>query len=666
MITISYLGYETTNKSVNSFEEGSCETIYMKPTTEALTEVVIGNYITKGIRKINDGSFQIDYSDFGILPGLIEADVLQTLQALPGIQSTDETVSNLNIRGGTHDQNLILWDGIKMYQSGHFFGLISAINPFITEKATLIKNGTNPEFTDGVSGTIIMIGKKSSVQVSARNSINDLLKTPTYSQYFDRISQDSEVEEEQDSRSDIGFNFNDINLRFNYAPSKKDKIRVNFLSINNQLVFTENTRVEAEIQSRQSSIEQNSIAAGLWYQRTWNNRFKTIAQVYETDYKLESINANIERQQRFLQENKVSETGIKVKGYYEFSKHSTLLAGYEFVETGVSNLNDIDIPVIREKRERVIRTHGLFTQLYYKPTKLASLNAGLRYNYNEKFMTHILEPRISYNQKFMKYFNLEVLAEFKNQNITQVINFQNDFLGIEKRRWILADNEDIPIVKSKQVSIGVGYNKNGWLVNVDGYLKKVKGISSKSQGFQNQYQRDTLPAVGEYNVKGIDFLINKRFKNVGTWLSYSLVNNRYTFDDFAEKEFPNNVDIRHSIVAGSSYTIKKLKLAAGLNWHSGLPTTRPLIENPVNGETINYQEANSSRLDDYFRLDISTTYNFDISEGVSAQTGFSILNVTNTKNIINEYYQIDRSDLLREELEFSLGITPNVTFRVSF
>jgi len=99
-------------------------------TIQKLEEVVITNYLTSGISKNIDNTITIKPEKFGILPGLIEPDVLQTIQALPGILSADETVSNINVRGGTHDQNLILWNGIKMYQSGHFFGLISAFNPY--------------------------------------------------------------------------------------------------------------------------------------------------------------------------------------------------------------------------------------------------------------------------------------------------------------------------------------------------------------------------------------------------------------------------------------------------------------------------------------------------------------------------------------------------------
>ncbi len=691
-IIIGHLGYKTMYQLADAFRLGECPEVYLDSKTETLAEVILSNYITKGIGKTTDGNFQINYDNFGLLPGLIETDVLQTVQALPGIQSTDETVSNINIRGGTHDQNLILWDGIKMYQSGHFFGLISAINPFITRKATLTKNGTNPEYTDGVSGTIVMntdaaintdfkvsvgvnmintdvfadipTGKKSSLQLTARKSIIDFIETPTYTAYFDRISQGSEVEDQRELKSGISFDFYDVNLRWNYNFTAKDKLRVNFLAINNELVFTEDELVRGFEGARESSLMQSSFAGGIWYQRDWNERFRSVLQVYETDYRLRSINVNVLDTQRFLQENKVSETGIKLKGYYDLNDNITLLNGYQLIETGVSNLNDVDNPVFREKQDRVIRTHNVFSQLYFKPQKSTSLNFGIRYNYNEKFKSHTVEPRLSYNQKFLTHFNLEVLGEFKHQNTSQIINFQNDFLGIEKRRWILADNEDIPVVQGRQISVGIGYDRKGWLINGEGYVKKVKGITARSQGFQNQYE--FVQATGDYEVTGMDFLLNKRFKDISTWMSYSYVVNEYDFESFQEQKFPNNIDIKHSITLGSSYAFQDLKVSAGINWNSGLPSTNPNPDNPINGNEINYLAANSNRLDEYFRLDVSATYDFNISKNVKAHTGLSIWNLTDNHNVINSYYRINEENTPEEEVESSLGITPNATFRVSF
>ncbi|WP_438424694.1 TonB-dependent receptor [Aquimarina macrocephali] len=694
-ITIDHLGYQTLTLYVTSFQRDSCLTIYPKLKTIDLQEIILNNYITKGVSKTSGGGFKIDYSNFGTLPGLIETDVLQTIQALPGIQSADETVSNINIRGGTHDQNLIIWDGIKMYQSGHFFGLISVFNPNITSTATLIKNGAHTEYTDGVSGTIIMnsdtevntdfsasvgvnminidafadipIGKKSSLQLSARKSISEFLKTPTYSRYFDRISQDSELDNnnEEASNSDIEFDFYDANLRWNYELSGTDKIRVNFLVINNDLIFTENTVINSEPISRQSNITQSSIAGGLWYERNWNENFTSSLQLYETDYRLKSTNANLQQGQRFLQKNKVSETGAKLNTFYNINKNITLQSGYQFIETGITNLNDVDTPVFIEQQVRVIRTHGLFSQANYKTkNKTTFFSLGIRYNYNDKFNTHFIEPRVSYNQRLGKYFNLEVLGEFKHQNTSQVINFQNDFLGIEKRRWILANEEDIPVIKSKQASLGLQYNQKGWLITAEGYHKIVEGITARSQGFQNQYE--FVRSVGDYRVSGLEFLINKRFTSISTWLSYSYVNNEYTFQTFEEREFPNNIDIAHSVTWGATYSFKGFKVSAGLNWNSGLPTTRPLFSEPVVGEEINYDKANSDTLQEYFRLDFSAIYDFNLSKTIKAHTGVSVWNVTDNDNIVTNYYFLNQEKTPQEKIKTTLGVTPNVVFRVSF
>jgi hypothetical protein len=65
----------------------------------------------------------------------------------------------------------------------------------------------------------------------------------------------------------------------------------------------------------------------------------------------------------------------------------------------------------------------------------------------------IIEPRINIRQQVSKQFALK-LEEFKNQTTTQIIDFEDDFLGVEKRRWVLVNNEDIPIATSKQSSFG--------------------------------------------------------------------------------------------------------------------------------------------------------------------------------------------------------------------
>lgn len=692
IVSIRHISYKSVTISIKI--QDTCSEIYVQPNVETLQEIIISNYINSGINKLSNGSYQIDFDSFDILPGVVETDVLQAVQAFPGVQSTDETVSNINIRGGSNDQNLVLWDEIKMYQSGHFFGLISMYNPQITQKVILRKNGTDASYTDGVSGTIAMetdknvnddfkasvginfidanafidtpIGKKSSIQVAARKSISDFLKTPTYTAFFDRISNNTEVETNESDifNSDKTFDFHDVSFRWLYEISEKDFLRLNFINVANELVFDENAIVNTNEVTRQSSLSQNSIAGGLQYKRLWNAQLETEIDIYNTDYKLKAINADILNAQRFLQENAVSETSVKASAIYKFNENLKGQLGYHFIETGVTNLDDVDNPIFRLKVAEVIRIHSAFTQFSFSSNnKTTFLNLGVRANYVDKFDTIILEPRLSFNQKFLKHFNFEILGEFKHQTTSQIINFQNDFLGIEKRRWQLSNTEDIPIMMSKQVSSGLSFNHKGWLLSVEGYYKTVDGITSQSQGFQNQYQFTTTS--GSYEVYGVDVLLRKNIKSFNAWLSYAFMDNLYKFADLTEPQFPSNYDITHAVTFGTSYSTKKLKVSAGLNWHTGKPIAQPSTGNEIVNNQINYAPTNSNRLQDYMRVDISALYTINFGESVDAKLGVSIWNVLNDDNIINTFYTINNATLTQTD-ELALGFTPNAFLRVYF
>ncbi len=696
LISIRHIGYKTLDRSYQFFKENTCGTIYLVPDDLQLAEVVLSDFLIRGIDKLNDGSFKIDFDRFSILPGLIETDVLQSIQAFPGIQSINETVSDINIRGGTNDQNLILWDGIKMYQSGHFFGLISMYNPQITQKVSLRKNGTPVSYTDGVSGTISMetdkeitskfqgnvalnfldanafvdvpLGRKSSVQVAARKGIGNFVESPTYTAYFERISQDTEVESNTADviNSDFESDFYDHSLRWLYKLSEKDDIQLNFINANNELVFNENATLNGTEESRRSSVAQNSIAGGLQYHRSWNDRLSTSLHIYETDYTLKAINANILDNQRFLQKNSVSETGAKLEGSYQLSEQWRIKGGYQYVETKVTNLDDIDDPRFIRLEGEVLRTQAGFSQLgYISSDRMTTFNVGLRYNYLDKFKKQLLEPRFSFNQRFLNWFNLEILGEFKHQYTSQIINFQNDFLGIEKRRWRLSNDGDIPVIIGKQISTGLSYSNKGWLVNLVGYYKNVNGITTSSQGFQNQYQ--FVAASGNYEAKGVDLLIRKQFKNLNTWLSYSYLSSDYTFETLPDTNFSNNLEVVQSASFGVTYTTPHFLFSSGLNWRSGKPVTRPVAGNEVLEDgTINYGPVNEERLDGYMRVDVSAIYQFKLKGTSKVNLGVSVWNLLDKENNINTFYRVNTLGAAEQVEQNSLGITPNAVLRVYF
>ncbi len=694
-LQIRHLGYQTMIIQPSELGE-DCQPLYFTPDLTTLSSIVINNYITKGIYKNIDGSTIIELPALGILPGLIEPDVLQALQALPGIQSVNETVSNINVRGGTHDQNLVLWDGIKMYQSGHFFGLISAFNPYLVEEVTVTKNGTSAIWGDAVSSMIQIkspedfkntwstggginlvsgdafvqapLGEKASVLISGRRSLADLIETPTYQRYFQRAFRDTEISNGQIGNrdqfsSDEKFLFYDYSLKLFLDPSPIDQIRLSIINVYNDVEYQENALNTTAIESKTSGLTQSNLGVGLQYHRNWSPQWQSSLSIYASWYELQALNFDIFNDRRLRQENDVLDTGLKLDMKYTFSPNLYFKYGYQFFEVGVGNLEDISNPLFRRKIKYVLRTHAAYTEMAWdQPENGRNLRIGIRANYIEEFDRMYLEPRLAFQQKLVENLTLEVLGEVKSQTTSQIIDFQTDFLGVEKRRWVLANNRDIPVTESLQGSLGLHYDRGIWLVSAEAYYKEVTGIITSGQGFQNQFE--FIRTAGDYRVRGVDLLINQRKGKFSTWLGYSYSENNYSFSQLTPAEFPNNLDIQHVINSGVSVASSNFELSLGANWHSGKPYTATdqniLVEND-----ILYLLPNQERLPDYLRIDFSATYRFNLGSKLKAMAGISAWNMLDVQNIINIYYRA-REDQVDQIERTALKFTPNAVFRISY
>ena len=497
---------------------------------EELEEVIITNYLTSGISKNVTGSITIKPNEFSILPGLIAPDVLQAVQALPGIISVDETVSNINIRGGTHDQNLILYDGIRMYQSGHFFGLISAFNPYLAKDIAVLKNGTNAQYGGSVSGvidiqldddisqqksygfgldlisidgfTILPIGAQTTLQIAARRSLTDIANTPTYTQYFKRVFQDSDFTNTNESTitKNEDFYFYDTSIKILHDFSKNNKLRLNFISIGNTLNYQEASTVNTMEEDFESQLQQRSLGTRLSYEHQFNDQTSATAQLHYSSYKIDATNNDLLNEQRLIQQNEVIDDGFHLDIRHVISPNITLSSGFDFSEIGITNFEDVNNPEFRSFIKNVLHTYAMYSEFMFSSgDDDMVLTMGLRSHYFEKFERYTFEPRLHYSQRFLKAFRVELSGELKS-------------------RWILANNSTIPIMTSKQTTLGLQYNKHKVLISLEGYLKEVNGITTRSQGFQNQFQ--FVNATGSYFSKGIDILISKQFHNFTSWLSY--------------------------------------------------------------------------------------------------------------------------------------------------
>ena len=698
-IHINHMSYQPINIDVIDLYVAQCPNIKLTPITQALIEVIAEQYLTTGISKKRDGSLEIRPKKFGILPGLIEPDVLQTLQQIPGIYSADETISNLNVRGGTHDQNLFLWNGIRMFQTGHFFGLISAFNPSLAQTISITKNGSSAFFGESVSSLVaisshsktieenntsissnllsaefyskLKLSQKASIEISGRRSFTDFYKSPTYQNYRDRVFQNTIVTNLNNNtinayRSDEHFYFYDFTLQYQQKIGARSELIIDGIAIKNNLKIDQFSKLS----SKNSGLSQQNFGGSLSWKTKWDEKNNTQVNFSTSYYNLDAFNESIQNSQIFNQQNSVLDFGFQLKNAHQISETTTLNYGYQFDEIGVTNYDAINTPAFYRNIKEVLLSHvgvveGIFQSINHK----TYLNVGLRANYYGKFQSFVPEPRIQFNQALTNSIHLELLGEQKSQTLAQIIDLQQDFLGIEKRRWTLTNDSTIPVQKSNQIALGFVYKSKYWLVTLDNFYKRISGITTSGQGFQNQFE--FVKTIGSYHIMGSEVLVQKKFKKFYTWLSYSLNHNQYHFDLLSNAEFANNFEFVHAVSYAAIYDWNTFKIALGCKWHSGKPITTPSnttinIDNPATPK-INYNSPNTEHLPDYFQLNISASKHWKLNQKTNLEAGISVMNLLDKKNVITRFYRINTLENAIESVNtYSLKRTPNINLKISF
>ena len=700
-IFVEHLAYATKAFTIPE-TYGDCAEIKMDLATQELREVVTERYLATGITKLKNGSYNIKPSKFGILPGLIEADVLQAMQQLPGINSVDETVSNINVRGGTHDQNLFTWNGIRLFQTGHFFGLISALSPNLAQEVKISKNGTSAFFGESVSSTvdisshpdnisstkgsvgINMIGADayariktsatSNIEISARRSFTDVLDFPTYTKYSQRIFQNTVVtgltsNDDVYYRSDKEFYFYDFTAQLHKKIGSRHHLYIDALGINNSLDFTQSTFMPFGLVISTSNLEQLTLGGTATWRTNWNPHHVTEGSFYASYYNVDAINSGLQYGRTTLQQNIILDNGIRAQHTYSLTNGLQLQGGYQYNEIGIKNRDLINQPQYSLEVKEVLRSHALIAQAEYNnPEKPLYILGGMRLNYIEDFGLLYAEPRLVIDYTFAQDWKAHLQAERKSQTASQVAGLQEDFLGIERRRWILANGDDIPVQRSSQIAAGVTYKRNGWLISLDNFYKKVNGITTRGQAFQNQFE--LTDARGFYEVYGSEFLIQKQLKHFYVWLSYAYNHNHYHFSMLNPSGFANNFELPHTVNNAVTYELKNLKIALGSKFFSGRPYTPPLINVPVpedGSSSIVYDYPNGRRLASYFQVNFSASYSMPLSPKINMQAGVSVLNIFNRKNTLNRYYRLNSTeDGIEVVNTYGLTRTPNATLKFSF
>ena len=661
---------------------------------QELDKVIINSYLTKGISKQKDGSYQIKPTSLGILPGLTEPDVLESIQLLPGVVSPNETASGFLVRGGKVDQNRLIWDGINIYHKGHLFGMISPFNPNATKIITFINKGSHPRYGERASSVVSMatntkiedkfkaqfgfngingdanfeapiLKDKLGIQASVRSSYTNLYQSVTFDRLADKVFGSTKIVNGDNPNND--FSFLDFNVKLNFKPNTKNNVFVSMISIDNELDYSVNSPETNQVFNDQMSIKNSGYSFG--WDKQWTSNLKQITSAYFSDYELDYNYVTSENQQQtsdFEKKNLIFDSGISTEFQQKINSNNAITLGYQYVlkDVGYSFKNTTNLEFILDQDESKLRTHSVYANYDYKNSKVFDLAFGGRLTYFDELETYRFEPRLLVYKQLFKNVKLQVSGEIKHQVINEIDETVISDLSLENRLWRLSNGNEFPIIKSKQVSLGLIYTSNGWTFDIDNYYKTLDNITALSFGFLNP--QNSQFNLGHQEIYGVDVFLRKRFNGFNSWVSYSFNNSESTYRNLNNnKGFTSRSNVIHSVTSSLSYKISSFQMALGWKWQTGKPFTGSTIGS--NGLEFN-QGINTKRLPDYHRLDFSSTYAFNFSETskLKGKVGFSIRNLYNRNNLISREYlgNNDFNNDIEVIDKFSLGFTPNILFRL--
>ena len=685
--SLSDVLFEITYITNINFNQLDSRYIYLsKINSEKLDKVVINSYLTTGVSKNNDASYLINLKKLGLLAGLTEQDVLESIQQLPGVVSINENATELSVRGGNSDQNRLIWDGINIYHSGHLFGMVSVFNPNIANTVSFINKGTNAKYgqrissvidvntsnkiakkthlefgLNGISSDVVLempiIKNKLSIQTSFRRSYEDLYETKTFYRYEEKAFQNTNILEED-------FHFKDYNVKLNFKPNKNNDFYFSLIHIDNDLY---NNYEEDNSTNYFDELDTENNGYSLKWNKKWNKKYSLTSQISHSHYFLEFSSekkiAN-ELTSIFHKTNKILNTDFSTTLHIKQKEFNTIDLGYQ---NSVKNIDflfkeDKDIVYLLDQDTSQITTHAIFINYNLNNLKLFDFYLGGRLNYYQQLNQFKFEPRLVLNKKLNQYLKIQVTGEVKNQIISHINETVLSNLTLEKKIWRLADGKDYPIINSYQISSSLIFTKDKWTADLDFYYKNTKGLTSLALGFLNPLDNTFHQGIQKAN--GIDFYLKREFTHFNTWISYSFMDVKNKYEQINNNAFfTANNNITHVISASTSYHIKNFDISLAWKYRTGKPLTDLDYDNDGNAY---FDGINTEQVPDYHRLDLSSTYEFDLTKKIKSKVGVSLRNLYNKKNHISTDFEGNNTvdDPIRIVNHYGIRFTPNFLFRL--
>ncbi len=711
----SYLGYYPVEKVVNLRSDLEIDFSLLSKTSLSQEIIVSSKKRDANVKNAQMGQIDLSMNRMRSVPVIFgELDPLKTLQLFPGVSNAGEGNSGLYVRGGGPDQNLILLDDAVVYNTGHLFGFFSVFNGDAIKNTTLIKGGMPAQYGGRLSSVLDVSMKDGSMQafqaeggigsISSRLSLQGPLKKDKASfmvsgrrTYIDALVKPFISKSSQFYGS--GYYFYDLNTKFNYRFSNKDRLYIS--GYFGRDVFDFNNR------QRQFGVKipwGNATMTARWNHVFSKKLFMNTTLVYnDYDFALGasqnnfnfSLNSGI-RDYSFKSDlDHYLNTSHKLKYGVQYTYHRfspSVVSGAQ--DSIVFNPNNSSLKYALESAlyvqddwdisEKFKINYGLrwsgFQQIGPLTTYTSDVNGNrldsIQYNKGDpiKFY-HGIEPRATVRYTLDEETSLKASLTRNRQYIHLV---SNSGTTLPTDVWVPSTFRVKPQL-SWQYSAGVfkNFNDNMFETSVEIYYKSMQNQIEYKEGYTPSIKDPEEEFVfGKGWSYGAEFFVNKAKGRLTGWIGYTLAWSWRKFADLNNgNKYPAKFDRRHDLSVVGIYELNpKWKLSAVFVYATGNATSLPekfyLVEGVL---TQQFSSINQYRLAAYHRLDLSATYTPvpKKEKKVKSSWSFSVYNTYSRQNPYFLYFDQSGSafagTLSVQAKQVSLfPVLPSVTYNFKF
>lgn len=651
-IRVSHLGYFTLDTILVA---GINHRLKLMPSIIGLREIVIQDKSPDRSTQIskNAGVITINHQLSRYLPGNGDNSVFTLLRLMPGILASSEQSNGLIIWGSYEGHSEILFDGFTIWGLKSFDDDIDVVNPLVAKEIDVYKGGYDATFGDRVGGIVHISGKsgstiKPSFSLNINNvTMNGMAEIPVWKNsslllafrqtYYNLYNGKNVVPANNrnialpisDSNPNIDYtvfpdyDYRDANVKFTTKNDNGELFYLSLLGAGDHFKYTINQLTGTNSLFKTSSENNNQYGGSAFYGRTWHNgnitNITTSWSSLSTDLsdiqKVERTNNEIIDLRDDRTRNQISEFSAKADNLISLSPSHLLENGIGFEMNDVGLIADSSGINQTNLKTQVYRMNGYLQDHITLPGEVDikfGFHADLPFNISKIY----IQPRLSTSIKVADFIKVNAAMGIYNQFISKssVVDDQGNYRYI----WTACNNLDVPVLRAVHWVVGGLYQKNDFTFSVEAYLKHTDGLTRyirRSQRLNDFIYR------GEGRSYGLDFFVKKDFGAHSAWISYTLSKTDERFSYFPKYEFRAAAqDQRHELKAAVIFNVKPFSFSANYVFGSGF-----LFNNGTNAKPVYISP-------DYNRMDVAANYRFSVGK-VACETGVSILNLFNSKNI---------------------------------